>query len=141
MILPKMFPKPAIKSLSGQKRNWAKSHKLYLTADNRINAKMIIREMKFLDFEIRQIIPLVRSHKVGSYALKRLQKMRTLLEYALIDQVALPFDVRKASCGPYKKRGPSVTIDGWDGNCIPEDFRVDTRDELWTFLHVFNFQM
>ena len=58
MILPKMFPKPTIKSLSGKRRNWAKSHKLYLTADNRINAKLIIREMKFLDFEICQTIPL-----------------------------------------------------------------------------------
>ena len=95
--------------------------------------------MKFLDFEIRQTIPLVRSHKIGSYALKRLQKMRTLLEFALIDQVALPFDVRKASCGPYKKRGPSVTIDGWDGNRIPEDFRVDTRDELWDLFACFQF--
>jgi len=63
MILPKLFPKPTIKSLSGARRNWAKSQKLYLTADNRIAAKKVIQKMKYLDLQIRQTIPLVRSFK------------------------------------------------------------------------------
>ncbi len=130
-----MFPKPTIKSLSGKRRNWAKAYKLYLTSDNRINAKWIIREMRYLDFEIRRTIPLVRSHKVGHFVLKRLVRTRTLLEYALIGQVALPFDVRKAPIGPSQKRGKSVTIDGWDEHRIPAEF----RDELWELFANFLF--
>ena len=75
-------------------------------------AKKVIQEMKYLDLEIRQTIPLVRSSKIGPSALKRLLKMRSMLELALIDQIALPFDVRKLAIGQTKRRGQSVTIDG-----------------------------
>jgi len=111
MILPHLHPRPAIKSLSGERRNWAKTQKLYLTSENRINAKLVVREMNYLDLEIRQTIPLVRSFKVGRSALKRLLKMRSMLESALIDQIALPFDVTKVDFGTSKRRGQSVTID------------------------------
>jgi len=139
MILPKLFPKPTIKSLSGARRNWAKSQKLYLTADKRIMAEKVIQEMKYLDLEICQTIPLVRSSKMGPSALKRLLKMRSMLELALIDQFALPFDVRKLAIGQSTRRGQSVTIDGWDDQRIPEYFRVDTKVELWDLFVHFQF--
>jgi len=140
MILPKLFPRPSIKSLSGDRRNWAKSQKLYLTADNRIRAKLVDREIKYLDLEICRTIPLVRSSKVGPSALKRLLKLRSVLELALLDQIAVPFDVRKMNYGaPSKRRGPSVTIDGWDDTRVPEDFRVDTKVELWDLFACFQF--
>ena len=85
----------------------------YITSENRINAKLVVREIKYLDLEIRQTIPLVRSFKVGPSVLKRLLKMRSMLELALIDQIALPFDVTKVDFGTSKRRGQSVTIDAW----------------------------
>jgi hypothetical protein len=61
MILPRLYPKPTIKSLSGKRRSWAKNHKYYLTGDDRINAELIIRQLKLVNYEIQQVIPLARA--------------------------------------------------------------------------------
>jgi hypothetical protein len=139
MILPNLHPKPALKSLSGCRRNWAKAHKYYLTPDNRINAALIQREMNHLELEIRRTVPLVRERKVGCSVLKRLLKMRDILDLAMLDQVALPFDVRKQKFNIVRPRGAAATIDGWDHLRVPEDFRVDTHFELWELFERFQF--
>jgi len=59
--------------------------------------------------------------------------------HELIDQIALPFDVKKVDFGTSKRRGHSVTIDAWDDRRVPEDFRVDTKVELWDLFACFQF--
>ncbi len=132
------FLKPTIKSLSGKRRNWAKANKFYLTGRNRINADLTVREIKRLEVEISWTIPLVRAHKVGFSVLRRLRKLRHLLYVALLDAITLPFDVRTADIGK-EKRGVPATIDGWDDLRIPEDFRVDNKEELRALFQGFQF--
>ena len=57
IILPCLYPKPTIKSLSGKRRSWAKNHKYYLTGDDRINAELIIRQLKLVNYEIADHTP------------------------------------------------------------------------------------
>ena len=57
---------------------------------------------------------------------------------ALLDAISLPFDVRTADIGK-EKRGAPATIDGWDDLRIPEDFRVDNKEELRALFQGFQF--
>ena len=82
---------------------------------------------------------MVRERKVGCSVLKRLLKMRAILDLAMLDQVALPFDVRKQKFNIVRPRGAAATIDGWDHLRVPEDFRVDTHFELWELFERFQF--
>ena len=85
---------------------------------------LIQREMNHLGLEIRWTVPLVCEHKVACSVLKRLLKLRNILD-------ALPFDVRKQKFNIVRPRGAAATIDGWDHLRVPEDFRVDTHFEWW----------
>ena len=57
---------------------------------------------------------------------------------ALLDTITLPFDVRTADIGK-DNRGAPATIDGWDPLRVPEDFRVDNKEELFALFRGFQF--
>ena len=64
--------------------------------------------------------------------------MRHILYAALLDALTLPFDVRTADIGK-EKRGPATTIDAWDDIRVPDDLRVDNKEELYALLRGFRF--
>jgi len=105
MILPRLFPKPRIKALSGKRRNWAKSNKFYLTGHNRITADLLIRHLMRVDYEIGKTAALVRSHKVGKSALKRLINLRKAFFLMYLEATSLPFDVKTEPIGDVKCEG------------------------------------
>jgi len=138
MILPRLYPKPSIKDLSGKRRNWAKMNKYYLTPDDRITSETLLRQLKVVEFEMKKMIALVRGHKVGMSAIRRLRTLRQYLFLRYLESTTLPFNVKTEDIGG-EVRGRAATIDGWEDIRVPEDFRVDTKQELRSLYAGFQF--
>lgn len=77
MHIPRFF-KPTIKSLSGDRRNFAKSHGLVLSGENRNNAYHLLEDLKQIDRSLLAAYKLARAKKIGKFRIKRLRQIRKL---------------------------------------------------------------
>ena len=69
MHIPRLH-KPTIKSLRGDRRNFAKAHGLVLSCQNRNNADGILEDFKQIDLFILAAYILARAKKMGRFRIK-----------------------------------------------------------------------
>ena len=77
MHIPRLH-KPTIKSLRGDRRNFAKAHGLVLSCQNRNNADGILEDVKQIDLLILAAYILARAKKIGRFRIKRLRQISYL---------------------------------------------------------------
>ena len=94
MHIPRFF-KPTIKSLSGDRRNFAKAHGLVLSGVNRNNAYHLLEDLKEIDRSILAAYKFARAKKIGKLRIKRLRQIRKLYVAALIEELTNTVDVAK----------------------------------------------
>ena len=138
MIYPLLYAKPPIKSLSGYRRNWAKSQGLILSGSNRINARNICLSIDRIDQQIRRSYVAMHLNKTVSKAIKRMRKLRKFMCLCLMDEVCTTVDVFNERLHVPVK-GVGMTINAWEEVRIPADLNVHTRRDLWRLFDGFRF--